>query len=560
MRKSSKASSSSPSSKSEKKPHLRSSKAQWPETPEKLPQRSRNRGVALSVAEIRKVAEGLQDPKQRRETTSSQAKTARRQIALPSPCKPKTVTDEPSKLPEKYEILGEFFDSLDSSIRLLRLKGSMPSFTNISPKIECLTDRRFTHGHLAQLKFILPDAIEIKKLLVFDERTSCMKPDLHVTINLDAVESDAKLLPERGTGSLRKLFRTRLRDFCKSHPEGDEIPEEILPEPFNRPKQDRLLNLLKTPSSLSKEALSDASVTHSPAPLSACLQNNDIADNTDSASIEKNLSDNTDSANQQLAVASHMSKAFTRRFSQKSKENGADNAQHKCQSDSFQPLAFPVSESSLKENCSYESTESKPKACSSEIASEAASSGLCPTVCASSNCFTSSSAPPATPSKTIEYTENKDGSLKSINATSTPAKLVCTPSRLMSATPALPAPKRACMSPDDNATSSLNKLVRRPPRTRSLKFDTPVKNEDVVGSLSIDDDIFDILPENLLQSIMEKERIAKEESEVEEQLHLLLELVPDWISEKLASSGDFLFCINKMLNPETVRASLEEAK
>ena len=38
-------------------------------------------------------------------------------------------------------MLGEFFDNLDSSIRLLRMKGSMSSFSNISPKIESLTDR-----------------------------------------------------------------------------------------------------------------------------------------------------------------------------------------------------------------------------------------------------------------------------------------------------------------------------------------------------------------------------------------------------------------------------------
>jgi len=72
---------------------------------------------------------------------------------------------------------------------------------------------------LAQLKFILPEAIAIKKLLVFDERTSCMKPDLHVSINLDAVEFDANLLSESGTMSLRKLFRVRLNEFWKSHPE-----------------------------------------------------------------------------------------------------------------------------------------------------------------------------------------------------------------------------------------------------------------------------------------------------------------------------------------------------
>jgi chromatin licensing and DNA replication factor 1 len=79
--------------------------------------------------------------------------------------------------------------------------------------------RRFTHNHLAQLKFILPEAIDIKKILMFDERTSCMKPDLHVTINPDAVEFDAKLKSESGNMCLRKLFRERLKDFWKSHPE-----------------------------------------------------------------------------------------------------------------------------------------------------------------------------------------------------------------------------------------------------------------------------------------------------------------------------------------------------
>lgn len=85
--------------------------------------------------------------------------------------------------------------------------------------LPCDLFRRFTHGHLAQLKFILPEAIVINKILVFDERTSCMKPDLRITINRDAVESDAKSLSECGSMWLRKLFRARLRDFCKSHPE-----------------------------------------------------------------------------------------------------------------------------------------------------------------------------------------------------------------------------------------------------------------------------------------------------------------------------------------------------
>jgi len=93
---------------------------------------------------------------------------------------------------------------------------------------------------------------------------------------------------------------------------------------------------------------------------------------------------------------------------------------------------------------------------------------------------------------------------------STPAKLISTPIstpiRLMSATPALSSPKRHYMSPDDHPISSLNKLARGPPRSRSLKFDTPVKNkeaenEDNAGSLPINDDVFDILPGKLIQSV-----------------------------------------------------------
>ncbi|KAK2455339.1 CDT1 protein a, chloroplastic [Trifolium repens] len=604
-----------------KKPQLRSSKSLFQDpitskTPEKSSekssQRTRNRGVALSISDIRKVAKGLQDQKQINETASLKSRTARRQIALASPRKSSKSADGSLKLPEKYENLGEFFDSLDSSIRLLRLKRSMTSFTNIRPKIETLTDRRFTHNHLAQLKFILPEAIDIKKILVFDERTSCMKPDLHVTINPDAVEFDAKLKSESGNMCLRKLFRERLKDFWKSHPEGDEIPEEILPEPFSRPKHDPLLHMLKTPSTLSAVTLSDACASHS----STMLSTSDIADNADPANTEINVSVPADTSveafNQKPAVASHMPQSFRRRFSQKLKEN----VHPTFQSDSFQPLAVPVSESSLKISSTSEVAKSHQKPSSSELGSVSSSSEGCRTIHGSSECFTPAGVTPATPSKPVEYTESKDGSMKSIEPLSTPARFVSTPARLMTATPALKPPKRHFMSPDDNSTSSPDKLVKRPPSSRSLKFNTPMKNENADGGLSSGDDILDILPDNLLHSIREKERIAMEErdpaisqakkrkkiiaslpklfnmidmmfhsknrsvmtktelmsnlvsnhrdiidrSEVEEQLHLLLELVPEWISEKLASTGDMLISVNKMLNPESLKATLKEAK
>jgi len=60
--------------------------------------RTRNRGVALSISDIRKVAKGLQDQKkQSNEMTSLKGKSARRQITLASPRK----SNESSNLPEK---------------------------------------------------------------------------------------------------------------------------------------------------------------------------------------------------------------------------------------------------------------------------------------------------------------------------------------------------------------------------------------------------------------------------------------------------------------------------
>ncbi|XP_014511088.1 CDT1-like protein a, chloroplastic [Vigna radiata var. radiata] len=620
-----------------KKPNLHSSKVQSPspvrfssQTPEKPPQRIRNRGVALSIADIRKAGKGLQEMNRRSETTSSQqSKSVRRQISLwpSSPSKSKITDDESSKLPEKYEILDQFFDRLDTLISMFRLKGKTPSFTEISSRIESLTDRRFTHGHLAQLKYILPEAIVLKKFLVHDERTCCMKPDIHISLNPEAVESDAKGHPQRRRVSLKKLFQSRVRDFLESHPEVDEIPEGTLPEPFNRPKKDNILDMLET---------------RLPTKLSTCMRYNDIVNNTESGDIDEKLlvpiKTSVELPNEHLKAPSVIAPSFRARFSLKVKLNGADDVQQNSPSDSLQPSPF-------------------------DLASEAASSLNCSTSCAS---LEPSSALPSSPSKSIEYTENKDGSLtsigtvstptrktfeytenkdgsltsidavsipareinectvnkdgslKSIDAMSTPAKLISTPIRLMSATPALCSPKRHYMSPDDQSTSSLNKLARRPPRSRSLKFDTPVKNkeamnEDNTGALPIDDDVFDILPGKLIQSIREKERIAMEErdpaitqakkrkkmianlpklfdmirlllrqrncitkvelvskiisshsdivdrSEVEEQLSLLQELAPEWISEKQVSSGDFLLFINKLLSPETIRASLEEA-
>ncbi|KAK9945125.1 hypothetical protein M0R45_010655 [Rubus argutus] len=572
--------------------------------------------------DLRAAAKSLGESTQKQRT--EQIGSARRQIAWPEEKPKKTHVGAPKKLPEKYEMLGEFFNCLDSSIRLLRSKGLKTSFRNICPAVEDLTDRRFTYSHLAQLKFILPEVIEIKKVLVLDERTSCMKPDLHVTLNVQALENDGKSKSEVGgimqlkkTLNLRRVFRDRLVEVSRSHPEDYEIPEETLPHPFNSGKHEMHLDRVKFFSSSSPVDVSTSVGTvELPAVSTTCLHDDEISDGTHQMSSNQSMEDlnfniirnpslslTTKTSceltkNQQPEIASHLSQSFRRRFSQKAKSSESENIQDDPPKPSLQASNLSVSESNLNTVCFVKDD------------SIAASS--------------SHGQVPATPTKMIDPLDD-DGlrenntSIQSAPGTlaSTPAKLVSTPARLMSITPAPHPPNRCFMSPED---SSPNKLVRRPPRTRLLKFDTPVKSRNAeyevldMDDTAIDKEILDILPGDLLQSLRDKERKATEERnpaisqakrrqkmitnlpklfnmihflvqsmnrsfitkeelvhkiiwnhcdmidrrDVEEQLNLLLELVPDWISEKKLG-GDLLFNINKRSCPEAIRSRLEEA-
>ncbi|KAK6164496.1 hypothetical protein DH2020_001360 [Rehmannia glutinosa] len=499
-----------------------------PGKPADPPRRSRHRGAALSIKEIREAALKLRergsDPPARIDPVV--------ESEIGHVAKPKKSASAEIKLPEKYELLDKFFNSLDSSIRLLQLKRSATTFTNISPQIETLTDRRFTYSHLAQLKFIMPEAIVVEKVLRHDERTSCMKPDLRITLNVEAIANKSKSKSLSGNLLLRKVFHGRLLDFFKSHPEGDEVPEEALPEPFSRLKE----------NASAKSAQPSASSSMSETP-------------------------NLASFGRQTVAGSHLSPSFKARFTQRGIIHHTANIKQDQSVGSENK--FPGSPSGK---------ETSPIAPKSHSKSSLMSSAM--QKCSS---YTPSKSPPETPVKCINSI--KDDEQSSVGVI-----------------PGLRTP-----------TSTPN---------RPLKFDTPVKSVKVdvdfdrKQSSSTGDDILDILPEALLQSIREKERLAamernpsisqakrrrqviaslpkrfdmiyylfqsirrsvvtKEEliqkiingdlevtdkREVEEQLRLLQELAPEWIYEKSISSGDLLVCVNKISSPEMIRARLSEAK
>lgn len=254
--------------------------------------------------------------------------------------------------------------------------------------------------------------------------------------------------------------------------QGGEIPEETLPEPFNRSKQDLHSNTIKAlDSSLSIETSTESLLE------------------------------------QQPVVTSHLCRSFKRHFSQKVSSLEEENTHQKPSEDSFQPSVLPVPELCLN-NSSY---NKEAFACSApppiKFSSKPTTSETCEALKIYPSCLVLS-CPSTTPCKEINSSMNaKFSPLEIASIQGTPAKITSTPTTLMTSTPALHSPKRCLMSPDDDSKRSPNKLVRRPVPARSLKFDTPVKNakvEDEVnetGCSSIDSDVFDILPENLLQSV-----------------------------------------------------------
>jgi chromatin licensing and DNA replication factor 1 len=72
------------------------------------------------------------------------------------------------------------------------------------------------YSHLAQIKYILPEAIQIEKTLVHDKKTLCMKPDMKITLLFDVVEGHHE---QSDFLALHQLFASRLIRFFTMQPE-----------------------------------------------------------------------------------------------------------------------------------------------------------------------------------------------------------------------------------------------------------------------------------------------------------------------------------------------------
>ncbi|KAL5156343.1 CDT1-like protein a, chloroplastic [Glycine soja] len=79
-----------------------------------------------------------------------------------------------------------------------------------------LPEKKFSHAHLAQMKYILPKSVCIDRVLVHDKKSLCMVPDMKITLKFEVVEDCSG---ESADLALRRYFKSKLIDFFDMHPE-----------------------------------------------------------------------------------------------------------------------------------------------------------------------------------------------------------------------------------------------------------------------------------------------------------------------------------------------------
>ncbi|CAH8282482.1 unnamed protein product [Eruca vesicaria subsp. sativa] len=476
-------------------------------TPEKPLTRSSNQ----SIKEIRKAARS----RRKSEDSLDKVSTARRQLVFSSN---DSSSSDHEKLPEKYEALGRLFDAFDSSILLSRLRGSKPTFSNVSGKIERLTERRFCYSHLAQLKHILPEGIEIKRVLVHDEATCCMKPDLHVTLNADAVEEGEKLRSEsKKKISLRRVFRERLAGFVKAHPQGDEVPEEQLPELFNRRKDSKVevrrgSSVMEEMAFIPAAKLISSFVNVPPSPAEPQVNVAPKLSKVNLALTPANvLSTPAKMESTPVIVAStppELASTPARLFSE----------------------AYLQKRSSGDTNSDDVPTDRPVKLARRSLLSSSKSLNF------------------------DSYTEDKkDMDVTDIDQV--PEEDASSDDEILSILP--DELRQSIKEQERKAMEESNPAISEAKRRRKMVACLP-KLFNVIHYLIQSIRRWIITKEELVHKIIAGHSDITDRKEVEEQLMLMQELVPEWISEKRSSSGDLLVCINKLASPQTIRSQLEQ--
>ncbi|KAL9392266.1 hypothetical protein Peur_016186 [Populus x canadensis] len=551
------------------------------------------RGRKVSDLKCEKIILSVDESTQKPETIETRKSLEASMFASQTPAK----TNEPLhakfregelEILERHKTIVELFDSMNCSLRLLVMRKKSPTFQNISAQVEVLTQRKFSYGHLARIKYLLPEAIQMDKILVHDKKSLCMKPDMKIGVLFDVVEGHDE---ESDFIALRQVFASRLVDYFIKHPEACDIPQAILPGPFNQSKE---------------AAFEDKAGDHSMAVF--CEPFNEISE---IIAPEPMITDQSREylpaaiESQMLSTPSHLRPSFNRHFSQKTFS----------EEEKVQLLASPVPSSVSpsgdlhNEHLNEARTGEFPEFCSKfnfktnlDIKSERARQSCIPY-----SKFTSFNPLPSQPI-------NPEVSADVYTSTSPKCKPDSSVDKLLLETPAQSTPRRAMDSSDDKHkdTTGQKQTLSCKPAKRVLDFSymeadkgaseyyeflhdsstQPLagsssllkKVEGSLGHSSVDQKtcqsdtvhqqmsiqlpdlvslvhhIFQsvnfspITKEELVHKIILDSLDIVDRMAVEEQIGILEKRVPDWICRLPAPSGDVLYKIKKMSDLETVQA------
>lgn len=461
-----------------------------------------------------------------------------------------------TELPEKLKSLAELFDRMISSVRLLGLRKRLSTFQNICTQVEIMTRRKFSYGHLAQMKYAFPDAIQIEKVLIHDERTLCMIPDLKVNIIFDIMGCP---YPGQSVSmALCDAFHVRLFEHLNANQDA-EIPEAVLPEPFNQ------RNIIKTLDSLSEESPSDL-------PQQASVGVDSIINVSHfSSSFRKKFCEKIIVPEAELTKV--LASASLPAISDNLEVRTCKNFDTTSLSDvkSFSKSIYIPSLDQLMErtpmksiSTAYDDQISGDITAETPVMQTPKRPVLSPVEILVSANEKAVSEPKSTPSvrRTLIYSPQKlDSSISKLDFDTEERTRVHE-----QVSDGTISSKRNICAREENITRDAiagskesQKLSQSNSEKRQALLDCLPAMFDTIHFICQSVDCSLITKQELVHKIISNNLDIEETSQVEEQLGLLEELVPDWMSKKSTCNGEFLYCIKRVSDPNAVRIRLSEA-
>ncbi|CAM6095560.1 unnamed protein product [Calypogeia fissa] len=136
----------------------------------------------------------------------------------------------------KLKLLETFYEGLEAACSLLRIRKQMCTFRAVCKIVESMSKRRFLMKHLAQIKHIFSEVLQLEYVRCQDPDSWGERWDLRITLlplSSDCPHTSSPLKGSVGqtaqTIRRRKEFHARLVNFESSHSEDEDIPLDPLP-------------------------------------------------------------------------------------------------------------------------------------------------------------------------------------------------------------------------------------------------------------------------------------------------------------------------------------------